>query len=214
MTEFCPNCFGKVDFYHECNAKTIAKFASFETYTSEKKGISLENIVLIAPLMGLVLDFALPFPSSILHSILLSISGSALVAIFWVIFNYQGSKSFNFYIKNFKNFIYTPNMLKIYSTKNNEKFKNGWLAVIAISSVLQILIFTPGNAGFLEHQVTAHVKSVSGVTLKTACPRIFIYLYNSTIECRVKTGLLGISVPARTKLSPVLGTSDIKVSLL
>jgi hypothetical protein len=46
------------------------------------------------------------------------------------------------------------------------------------------------------------------------CPKNMFYFYTDRLECRVKTGLLGISVPARIALSPLIGTADIKVSLL
>jgi len=39
-------------------------------------------------------------------------------------------------------------------------------------------------------------------------------LYSDKIECRVKTGIFGITVPARVTISPLLGTSEIKVSLI
>jgi hypothetical protein len=52
------------------------------------------------------------------------------------------------------------------------------------------------------------------VRLTVQCPGTQIYLYQDPIECRVRTGIFGITVPARVTISPVIGTFSIKVSLL
>jgi hypothetical protein len=118
-----------------------------------------------------------------------------------------------FYVRNLKNFAYTPNMIKIFGLGETKKVATGWLAAVVVSSALQVLIFTPGNASYLGHQVTKKIDDASGANLEVKCPSTKIYLYNEKIECRVKTGLLGITVPARATLSPILGSAEIKVSL-
>jgi hypothetical protein len=103
--------------------------------------------------------------------------------------------------------------LKVFGSDGSRKSTSYWLGVIALSTVLQLIIFTPGNGTYLAHQVTKKIDDASGANLKVECPKTKIYFYNETLECRVKTGILGISVPARISMSPLLGTSDIKVSL-
>jgi hypothetical protein len=105
-------------------------------------------------------------------------------------------------------------MLKIFSRENPKKATTAWFGALAISVSAQLLIFTPGNATYLEHQITKEIDDASGANLEVECPAMSLYLYVDKIECRIKTGLLGISVPARVKISPLVGSADIKVSLL
>ncbi len=213
MPEYCSNCFQKLDAFHLCSSSSVENDSiTSENYTWDS-GQSLYNFIIAAPLMGIVLDFVLPLPSSLIHSMIISILGSALAAVLWVALKYQGEKSIKFFFLNLKNFLYTPNILKIFGSNGNRKSTSYWLGVIAISTVLQVIIFTPGNGTYLAHQVTKKIDDASGANLKVECPKTRIYLYNETLECRVKTGILGISVPARISMSPLLGTSDIKVSL-
>ena len=175
---------------------------------------SLAMIVMGAPLMGVVLDFLLPLPSSLIVSVLVSLLGSAFVSFLWVAFKYEGNKTFRFFIRNLKNFIYTPNMLKIFGSDGRKKITSAWLGFIALSTVIQVFVFTPGNSSFIEYSVSNKIEKESGVNLEVDCPGTQIYLYRDTIECRVKTGILGITVPARVTPSPIVGTFKVKVSLL
>jgi hypothetical protein len=213
MAEYCPNCFEKLDALHMCGGSeklNVAPPSGSEVWGINK---SLTNFVVFAPLMGVVLDFILPLPSSLIHSVIVSLVGSALASIIWVVLKYQGEKSIKFFFLNLKNFLYTPNLLKVFGSDGSRKSTTYWLGVIALSTVLQVIIFTPGNGTYLAHQVTKKIDDASGANLKVECPKTKIYFYNETLECRVKTGILGISVPARISMSPLLGTSDIKVSL-
>jgi hypothetical protein len=212
MADYCPTCFEVIDGFHICDDAPQGKRNS--SFTGAGSGSSnLEKVVLAAPFGGLVLDLFLPLPSSVLHSILVSFLGCICVGILWVTFAFNGKKSFNFYLRNIKNFAFTPNMIKIFGNGSQKNAVRGWLLALAFSSVLQILIFTPGNASYLGHQVTNKIDKASGANLEVSCPSTKIYLYNEKIECRVKTGLLGITVPARAKLSPIVGSAEIKVSL-
>ena len=175
---------------------------------------SLAMIVMGAPLMGVVLDFLLPLPSSLIVSVLVSLLGSAFVSFLWVAFKYEGNKTFRFFIRNLKNFIYTPNMLKIFGSDGRKNITSAWLGFIALSTVIQVFVFTPGNSSFIEYSVSNKIEKESGVNLDVDCPGTQIYLYRDTIECRVKTGILGITVPARVTPSPIVGTFKVKVSLL
>jgi len=215
MSDYCPQCFEKLDALHICDTKSSGSRSGFSSTGSEVWGInqSIGNFVVYAPFAGTILDFVLPLPSSLLHSILVSILGSALASMIWVAFKYEGQKSFKFFISNAKNFIYTPNLLKIFGTSGGSKTTRNWFGVIAASTILQILIFTPGNSTYLAHQVNKKIKDASSVNLQVSCPKTRLYLYSDQIECRVRTGILGITVPARAKLSPLFGSSDIKVSL-
>jgi hypothetical protein len=174
---------------------------------------TLEKVVLAAPFAGLLLDFLLPLPSSVIHSIFVTLLSCMAVGASWVTVKHDGAKSLMFYVRNLKNFAYTPNMIKIFGLGETKKVATGWLAAVVVSSALQVLIFTPGNASYLGHQVTKKIDDASGANLEVKCPSTKIYLYNEKIECRVKTGLLGITVPARATLSPILGSAEIKVSL-
>lgn len=175
---------------------------------------SLAMIVMGAPLMGVVLDFLLPLPSSLIVSVLVSLLGSAFVSFLWVAFKYEGNKTFRFFIRNLKNFIYTPNMLKIFGSDGRKNITSAWLGFIALSTVIQVFVFTPGNSSFIEYSASNKIEKESGVNLDVDCPGTQIYLYRDTIECRVKTGILGITVPARVTPSPIVGTFKVKVSLL
>lgn len=175
---------------------------------------SLAMIVMGAPLMGVLLDFLLPLPSSLIVSVLVSLLGSAFVSFLWVAFKYEGNKTFRFFIRNLKNFIYTPNMLKIFGSDGRKNITSAWLGFIALSTVIQVFVFTPGNSSFIEYSVSNKIEKESGVNLEVDCPGTQIYLYRDTIECRVKTGILGITVPARVTPSPIVGTFKVKVSLL
>ena len=185
----------------------------FDEETTDEK-YSLTSIVICAPLMGIGLDFLLPLPSSLIVSVLVSLLGSAFVSFLWVAFKYEGNKTFRFFIRNLKNFIYTPNMLKIFGSNGRKNVTSAWLGFIALSTIIQVIVFTPGNGSFIEYSVSNKIEKESGVNLDVDCPGTQIYLYRDTIECRVKTGILGITVPARVTPSPIVGTFKVKVSLL
>lgn len=204
-------CFEKADFLHMCG-ESKSSSAFDEDVKSDLQ--SLAMIVMGAPLMGVVLDFLLPLPSSLIVSVLVSLLGSAFVSFLWVAFKYEGNKTFRFFIRNLKNFIYTPNMLKIFSSNGRKNVTSAWLGFIALSTIIQVIVFTPGNGSFIEYSVSNKIEKESGVNLDVDCPGTQIYLYRDTIECRVKTGILGITVPARVTPSPIVGTFKVKVSLL
>lgn len=204
-------CFEKADFLHMCG-ESKSSSAFDEDVKSDLQ--SLAMIVMGAPLMGVVLDFLLPLPSSLIVSVLVSLLGSAFVSFLWVAFKYEGNKTFRFFIRNLKNFIYTPNMLKIFGSDGRKNITSAWLGFIALSTVIQVFVFTPGNSSFIEYSVSNKIEKESGVNLDVDCPGTQIYLYRDTIECRVKTGILGITVPARVTPSPIVGTFKVKVSLL
>jgi len=213
MTEYCPLCFAKADPSHYCSDSPSS--GSVEQNSSPTSGkYSLTSIVMAAPLMGIVLDLFLPLPSSLIASALVAVLGSAVTSFLWVAFKFNGHKSFRFFIRNLKNFIYTPNMLKIFGSDGNKKATSTWFGFIALSTAIQIFLFTPGNASFIENTVSNKIKKESGVKLAVECPGTKIYFYQEPIECRVKTGIFGITVPARVTISPVIGTFSIKVSLL
>jgi len=213
MAEYCSNCFEKLDALHMCGSSASEGRSNSSGGDIWSTNQSLHNFVIAAPLIGVVLDLALPLPSSLIHSAIVSVLGSALAAAVWVGIKYQGQKSLKFFALNLKNFLYTPNILKIFGSSGNKKVTPTWLAVIAASTVLQVIIFTPGNAAYVSSQITKQIHQKSGATLKAECPKTRIYFYNENIECRVRTGLLGITVPARVSISPILGSSEIKVSL-
>ena len=204
-------CFEKADFLHMCG-ESKSSSAFDEDVKSDLQ--SLAMIVMGAPLMGVVLDFLLPLPSSLIVSVLVSLLGSAFVSYLWVAFKYEGNKTFRFFIRNLKNFIYTPNMLKIFGSNGRKNVTSAWLGFIALSTIIQVIVFTPGNSSFIEYSVSNKIEKESGVNLDVDCPGTQIYLYRDTIECRVKTGILGITVPARVTPSPIVGTFKVKVSLL
>ena len=214
MTEFCPQCYEAMDSDHVCGRKSRSSDSSFSGFTNTRSRFPLVSIVAFAPLMGILFDLVLPLPSSLLHSILVSLLGSTVVGLVWVMFKHEGSKSLNFYLKNLKNFAYTPNLLKLYSADGARRATSLWLVAIVFSTALQIFLLTPGNASYLAGRVSNQIDDASGANLDVECPQMKFYFYTERIECRVKTGLLGISVPARVSLSPFLGTTDIKVSLL
>ena len=111
MAEYCPSCFEKADFLHLCG-ESKSQYVFGEETSDEK--YSLTSIVICAPLMGIGLDFLLPLPSSLIVSVLVSLLGSAFVSFLWVAFKFDGNKTFRFFARNLKNFIFTPNMLKIF----------------------------------------------------------------------------------------------------
>ena len=213
MAEYCPLCFANADPSHYCGDSSSSD--SVEQNSSSTSGkYSLTSIVMAAPLMGIVLELFLPLPSSIVTSALVAVLGSAVMSFLWVAFKFEGNKTFRFLIRNLKNFIYTPNMLKIFGSDGNKKATSTWFGFIALSTAIQIFLFTPGNASFIENTVSNKIKKESGVRLTVQCPGTQIYLYQDPIECRVRTGIFGITVPARVTISPVIGTFSIKVSLL
>ena len=213
MANYCPRCFEEDDSFHSCSdSGSLDSFGQDAVETSSK--YNLTSIVMAAPLMGIVLDLFLPLPSSIVTSAVIAVLGSAVMGFLWVAFKYDGNKTFRFFIRNIKNFIYTPNMLKIFGSDGNKKATSTWFGFIALSTAIQIFLFTPGNASFIENTVSNKIKKESGVRLTVQCPGTQIYLYQDPIECRVKTGIFGISVPARVTISPFIGTFSIKVSLL
>lgn len=213
MTEYCPNCFGTLDALHSCEDEFSVSRSKDHGAREWNSNQALGSFIIFAPLAGVLLDVITPLPSSLVHSVAISILGSALAAAIWVAITYQGQKSFRFYFFNIKNFIYTPNLLKIFGSQGKSKATTTWIAMIVLSAALQIVLFTPGNAAYLSNRVTAKIDEASGANLSVDCPTMKLYFYNKRVECRVKTGLFGISVPARAKLSPLWGSSQIKVSL-
>jgi hypothetical protein len=131
-----------------------------------------------------------------------------------VAFKYDGNKTFRFFFRNFKNFIYSPNMLKIFGSDGKKNVTSKWLGFVALSAAIQVFVFTPGNASFIEYSINNKIEKESGVNLQVQCPGTQVFLYQDAIECRVKTGILGITVPARVTPSPILGTFTVKVSLI
>ena len=214
MAPVCSNCGDELDVFHSCGGKNNESDSFFGGGNKPRKNLPLVSVVAPAPLMGIVIDLFMPLPSSLIHSILVSVLGSTIVAALWVAIKYEGKKSFKFYLKNLKNFAFTPLILKIFTTEDSKKATASWLGVIALSSAIQIFLFTPGNSIYLESRVTKQIDKASGADLQVECPSNVIYFYNERIECRVKTGILGITVPARAQLSPLLGSADIKVSLV
>ena len=214
MSEDCPLCYETFESDHVCGRKDKADDSGLSGFANTRSRFPLVSIVAFAPLMGVIFDLVLPLPSSLLHSVFVSVLGSTLVGLTWVVFKYEGAKSLNFYLKNLKNFAFTPNLLKLYSADGARKSTSLWLVAIILSTTLQVFFFTPGNAHYLAGRVSHQIDDASGANLDVECPQNLLYFYTDQIECRVKTGLLGISVPARASLSPFLGTADIKVSLL
>jgi hypothetical protein len=202
-----------MEFLHTCSAGSKDSSGSVFSSKDSSGHDQIEKVIYLAPLAGVALDLILPLPSSLVHSIIVALLGSAVSGMLWAAFKYNGPKNFNFFIKNFKNFLFTPNMIKIFGNSSAKNVSTVWLSVLAASVALQMVIFTPGNASYLGHQVTKKIDDASGANLKVDCPAPKFFLYNEKIECRVKTGLLGITVPARATLSPWLGASEIKVSL-
>lgn len=185
----------------------------FEEESSDSN-FSLTSIVMGAPLMGIGLDFLLPLPSSLIVSVLVSLLGSAFVSFLWVAFKYDGNKTFRFFVRNTKNFIYTPNMLKIFGSDGRKNVTSAWFGFIALSTAIQVFLFTPGNSAFIEYSINNKIEKESGVNLQVECPGTRVFLYRDAIECRVKTGIFGITVPARVTPSPIVGTFTVKVSLV
>ena len=213
MAEYCPLCFEKAEFLHTCSDQNSSEL--FGDGSDEKStSVSLASIVILAPLMGVVLDLFLPLPSSLLTSALISLLGSAILSFLWVSFKFDRSRSLRLFFRNIKNYLYTPNILKIYGTGTERKVTSRWFGIVALSTVLQIFLFTPGNATFVEKTISYKIERESSVELEVECPGTQIYFYQDPIKCRVKTGLLWISVPARVTLSPIAGTFSIKVSLM
>ena len=211
MAEYCTSCFQKADFLHICSESTSS--GAFGKESTNAK-YSLTSVVLLAPLMGILLDLFLPLPSSLITSALVALLGSAFIGFLWVVFQYDGNKSFMFFFRNIKNFTFTPNMLKIFGSEDKKNVTSIWLSSIALSTVIQVLVLTPGNASFIENLISNKIEKESGVDLQVECPDKQIFLYQDPIKCRVKTGVLGITVPARVTPSPILGTLTVKVSLL
>ena len=203
-----------MDFLHMCGEGEGTSSDDRSGFAADNARLPIFTVVAAAPLAGILFDLLLPLPSSLLHSVLVSIFGSAIVGLLWVSFNRQGRRSPKFYLANLKNFVYTPNLLKMYGGDNGKKVTAIWVSAIAASAAVQIFLFTPGNASYLARQVSSQIDDASGANLEVVCPSNRLFFYNEKIECRVKTGLLGISVPARVDMSPFLGTAEIKVSLL
>ncbi len=214
MAEYCPKCFEPIDFLHKCGSNSANSEMDFGGGSSRRTKIELGTLIGVAPLAGILLDQFVALPSSLVHSLILSTVGSGLVALIWVMINFRGTKSFKFYVQNIPNFLYTPNIFKIFGTSDNRKLTSTWLLAVVASTFLQIILFTPGNATYLASQITNQIDEASGASLDAECPTYKLYFYNEKIECKVNTGLLGIKVPARAELSPFLGTSTIKISLL
>ena len=214
MSPVCSKCGDELDIFHSCGSNATTFDLPMDGSRKSTKSMSLLTVLALAPFLGVVLDFFLPLPSSLVHSILVSVVGSTIIAMLWVSVKYQGNKSFKFYLKNFKNFAFTPLILKIFTTEDSRKATLSWLGTITLSSLLQLALFTPGNSNYLESQVSNQIDEASGANLLVDCPSNLFYFYNEEIECRVKTGILGITVPARAELNPILGTSKIKVSLI
>ncbi len=214
MAEYCPKCFEPIDFLHKCGSNSANSEMDFGGGLSRRIKIEIGTLIGAAPLAGILLDQFVALPSSLVHSLILSTVGSGLVALIWVMINFRGTKSFKFYVQNIPNFLYTPNIFKIFGTSDNRKLTSTWLLAVVASTFLQIILFTPGNANYLASSVANQIDSASGANLEVKCPGYRLYFYNEPIECQVKTGILWIKVPARAELSPFFGTSTIKVSLL
>jgi hypothetical protein len=138
VTEYCPSCFKKADFLHVCG-ESKSQYVSSEASSAEK--YPLTSIVICAPLMGIGLDFFLPLPSSLIVSVLVSLLGSAFISFLWVVLKYDGNKTFRFFVRNLKNFIYTPNMLKIFGSDGRKNVTSAWFGFIALSTAIQVFLF-------------------------------------------------------------------------
>ena len=214
MADYCSNCFDKLDALHICDDATSK---NIERSLNSKLSLDKSNaftVVVIAPIAGVVLDLVAPIPSSFINSFILSIFGSAMLSIFWIGFVYRWQRSFRFFLVNLRNFIFTPNLLKVMGANSSKGSVFPWIGIVALSTLLQLLIFTPGNSAYLENQIENKINDATGVNFQAECPKFMFYSYTNRIECRVNTGLLGITVPARVKISPIVGTTNVKVSLI
>ena len=209
MAEICTECFRRHDAFDSCPGNTSASDKP-DTQPRSLSGLLLGGL----PLVGFLLDFLLPVPSSLLWAILLTVAGSILGGVLWTSLFFRGQKSLRFFLGNVPNFIYLPNMTKLYGNKTSLTRFSGWIGLVLASVTLQLLVFTPGNATYIAGRVSQQIADSSGSQLEVSCPQLTIYTYNSTITCEIQTGLLAFTAPARVSIEPLLGVSEIEVSLL
>lgn len=211
MAERCEKCFQPMDFLHVCSSHKDDAAAEISELTG---GANRVRWLAAAPLSGIALDLFVPLPSSLIHSLALALLGSGLVSIVWLMARKDSKKSAKFHLLNLKNYIFSPLIYRKYNVSNKNSILTPWLLALVFSIVFQVLLFTSGNSQFLANQISNQIEKGSGADLEVVCPNFQAYFYNSQLECRVKTGILGITVPARAKLSIIIGTPNIKVSLL
>ena len=210
MSEVCPKCGKKMDFFHDCES-FFGDNSDLANSHHEFLNSSVEKVILLAPLFGIVLDFGIPLPSSIFNSIFLTFFGSLLFGVLWKLTK-STNKSTVFSTGQLREAIFLPNMQKVNGQETFKKSRNLWGLMFLLSLVLQLIIFTPGNSSYLSNQISNEIDKETSVWLETNCPKSSLYFYNHQITCRVKTGILGITVPARVKIEPLLGTTKIRVS--
>mgnify|MGYP006297515197 CR=1 FL=1 len=118
MSNYCPHCFGEMDALHFCSESESSTQSKNSNRPNLNNGEALATLLVVGPFAGFLLDLVIPLPSSLIHSILLSIAGSGLAAVIWTSINFKGQKSFKFFFFNIRNFLYTPNLFKIFDGHN------------------------------------------------------------------------------------------------
>jgi hypothetical protein len=210
VVDYCPLCFEKAEFLHRCGElRATEEFEHARTLKLSNQRL----MVMSAPLMGIALDFLLPLPSSLITSILLALIGSTSIGIIWMIINIERGRRFRLILRNVTSVIYTPKLHRLSSANGKSRVTVFWFGFLALSSAIQLFLFTPGNSSYFEYSINNKIERESDVDLRVECPGTQIYFYQDKIECRVNTGILGITVPARVSPSPLLGTFEVKVSL-
>lgn len=201
-----------MDFLHVCSVKPIPQVTADlrENDIGKNRAVWLVT----APFFGIALDIVVPLPSSLFHSLFLAILGSGLASMIWYTSKQSTKRSARYFFFNFKNYFISPLLYRKYNTSNRNSILIPWLFALGLSISIQVFFFTGGNSQFLANQISSQIEKGSDADLEVTCPKFQAYFYNEEIECRVKTEILGITVPARATLSIVTGIPSVKVSLL
>lgn len=216
MSEVCPNCFKKHDVFTSCDGKNSREYDSDFSLGDTTSSSSSSLLLGLVPFVALIFDLILPLPNSLIASLIITPLGMFLGSFLWVTLFYRGRKTLKFHARNALNYIYVPNMVKVFGVQSSVTKAGPWVGVVIASIVLQLVIFSPGNASAVASGVSDRIESSTNQRLVVSCPTTLVISPSTRITCEIETGVLAITVPARVTLNPIAlnGVAKVDISLL
>ena len=218
MSEFCDVCFAKVDPFDLCehmkNDSSAQTAWDDPSATSPNAG-SLDLLVVLSPLAGIAADFLLPRWSNPLESLIWTLLFGGIPVVIWIARSYsktavRGSAMF----RNIPLFLVPPLAIRaLAAPAKRVEYSLKWLAILVVSLFVQLAVVTPMNSTALENGIQDFIIDKTGSSLSVDCPSSALIPFGGTLTCEVETGILGITVPANIRVTPILNTISVDVSV-
>jgi len=153
------------------------------------------NMLIVAPLAGLIFDLIIPIWSTWYISFVYIFVASALVSqiSFWK--SSGGSLHAKSFLMGTLRSLNAIKAIKLYSSSG--KFKQNisiWVVSVISAFLLISVIGTPANSKALENRIQGKINATTSLNMDTNCPKLFVAVPGSDVTCHVRT-FLGINLP-------------------